>query len=239
MSATTVWAHRGASSTCPENTMDAFRRAVDVGADGIELDVQRSADGRLVVIHDETLDRTTSGSGRVVDHIWDELRHLDASAGMPGFSSRLPLLDEVLELLAPTPLVLNVELKDSVEPYPGMATQVVEAVRAAGMDDRVWLSSFNHVALAGARETGLPVGLLYGEPLWAVERYATAFGAQAVHPWYPTLDEPGLVERLHGAGLRVHAWTVDDPEAIRRLADAGVEAVICNDPAAALAPCGR
>ena len=232
-----VWAHRGASASCPENTLDAFRRAVEVSADGIELDVQRSADGRLVVIHDETLDRTTSGSGRVVDLVWDDIRAVDASNGQDGFSSRIPLLDEVLELLAPTTMMLNVELKNSVELYPGMDLQVVEAVRAAGMTERVILSSFNHVSLAQTHESdlGLPLGLLYGEPLWRMDEYATRFGAQSVHPYYRFLFEPGVVDRFKAAGLAINTWTVDDPEALRRLADLEVDAVICNDPAAALA----
>lgn len=232
---TSIWAHRGASAVAPENTMSAFRRAVELGADGIELDVQRTADGKLVVIHDETLDRTTSGSGRVVEAVWDDIREVDASAGDPAFAGeRLCLLEEVLELLAPTQMVLNVELKDGVEHYPGMDLQVAEAVRAAGMTDRVILSSFNHVQFAGSTELGLPLGLLYVEPLWAVEEYVAAFGAAAVHPDFRTLSEPRLLERLNDKGIAVNAWTVNRRADLEQMFRRGVDAVITDEVELAL-----
>lgn len=233
---TSIWAHRGASSERPENTMSAFQRAVELGADGIELDVQRSADGRLVVLHDETVQRTTTGSGRLVQLEWPELSRLRIRRGEEVLDERLPLLEEVLDLLAPTALVLNVELKDGNEPYPGMDRQVDAAVRAAGMTGRVVLSSFNHVQLAGTRDAGLghPLGLLYGEPLWAAEEYATRFGAQAVHPPAETLDEPGLLERFRGAGLAVHVWTPNAREELERMVGLGVDAVITDEVALAL-----
>ncbi|GAA1391546.1 glycerophosphodiester phosphodiesterase [Luteococcus peritonei] len=228
---TSIWAHRGASNQAPENTLAAITRAVELGADGVEIDVQRSADGQLVVIHDETVDRTTNGSGRVVQLEWPELSRLDASGGDERFTGeRLPLLEQVLELLAPSGLVLNVELKDSVERYPGLDLQVDAAVRAAGMTGRVWLSSFNHVALAATRDAALghPIGLLHETTLWRPERYAADFGAQALHPHHRTLHEPGLVDRIHEAGLRVHPWTVDAPEDLRAMFSLGVDAVITN-----------
>lgn len=232
---TAVWAHRGASAQAPENTMAAFRLAVEQGADGIELDVQRSADGVLVVIHDETVDRTTNGGGRVVDLEWDHLRTLDASNGDEKFvGEHLPSLDEVLELLAPTQMVLNIELKDGVEPYPGMDRQVLAAVQAAGMEDRVVLSSFNHVQLKDTVGLDLPCGLLYSEQLWAVEKYAKDFGAAAVHPDFATMGEGGLLERLHDAGINVNVWTVNDRDDLERAMRMGVDAVITDVPELAL-----
>jgi len=229
-----IWAHRGASAIAPENTMGAFRRAVELGADGIELDVQRSADGRLVVIHDETVERTTTGSGRVVAMDWAQLAPLRIHHQGEELDEGLPLLEEVMELLAPTDMVLNVELKDGVEHYPGMDRQVVQAVRASGMAERVLLSSFNHVQFHGSLGLGLPLGLLYAEPLWAVEDYAARFGAAAVHPDFRTLAEPGLVERLHDRGIRVHAWTVNGRAELQEMARLGVDAVITDDVELAL-----
>lgn len=234
---TSIWAHRGASFDAPENTMAAFRRAVELGADGIELDVQRSADGRLVVVHDETVDRTTDGHGRIVEMEWADLARLDASGGDPDFAGeRLPRLEQVLELLAPTDMVLNIELKDGVEPYPGMDLQVDALVQAAGMAGRVVLSTFNHVQFAGTRDAGLghPLGLLYGEPLWQAEKYAAAFGADAVHPDFRTLSEPGLLERFRAEGLAVNVWTVNERADLERMFELGVDAVITDDPALAL-----
>lgn len=235
MQQTRIWAHRGASAIAPENTMAAFRKAVELGADGIELDVQRSADGQLVVIHDETVDRCTNGSGRVVELTWDQMKDLDASAGDPAFAGeRLPLLGDVLELLAPTSMVLNIELKDGLEHYPGMDRQVADAVRAAGMTDRVILSSFNHVQFAGSRELGLPLGLLYVEPLYAAEEYAAGFGAAAVHPDFRTLAEPGLLDRFRDKGIAVNVWTVNRREDLAAMFAAGVDAVITDEVELAL-----
>ncbi|MGO4957708.1 glycerophosphodiester phosphodiesterase [Luteococcus sp. Sow4_B9] len=232
---TKVWAHRGASAVAPENTMSAFRKAIELGADGIEIDVQRAADGTIVVIHDETLDRTTNGTGRIVETRWEDMAGLDASAGDPAFAGEpLPRLTDVLELLAPTQLVLNIELKDGNEPYPGMDAQVAELVRAAGMTDRVVLSSFNHVQFAGSAELGLPRGLLYVEPLWAAEKYAAAFGAQAVHPDFRTLAEPGLLERFRAEGIAVHVWTVNEREHLEQVFRLGVDAVITDEVELAL-----
>lgn len=232
---TKVWAHRGASAVAPENTMAAFRRAVELGADGIELDVQRSADGQLVVIHDETVDRTTNGTGRIVELPWSELATLDARNGDDRFAGeRLPLLQEVLELLEPTEMVLNVELKDGNEPYPGMDRQVTALVEDSGMADRVILSSFNHVQFAGSRELGLPLGLLYVEPLWRADEYASRFGAAAVHPDFRTLAEPGLLERFREAGIAVHVWTINEREALEEAFRLGVDAVITDEVELAL-----
>ena len=147
-----VWGHRGASGVAPENTLPAFDLARRMGADGVELDVQLSADGRLVVIHDETLDRTTTGSGPVAARTLDELRTLDAGRGLAGYAgARIPTLDEVFELFAGTPVVVNVELKNSVVAYPGLEEKVLALVAAAGMADRVLLSTFNHLSLVRLR----------------------------------------------------------------------------------------
>ena len=163
-----IWAHRGASRVAPENTMPAFERAIAAGADGIEFDVQLSRDGEVVVIHDETLSRTTDGTGRVVDHTLAELRALDASAGRDSWTDvRIPTLAEVLALLAPTTLRADIELKNSEEPYPGLEELVLAEVAAAGMVDRTLYSSFSGESvrrLAGLAPAA-EVALIYSSPL--------------------------------------------------------------------------
>lgn len=229
---TSIWAHRGASAYAPENTLPAFALAVEQGADGVELDLQRTRDGHLVVIHDETIDRTSTGSGRVVDHTLGELRRYDYSAGRPGFAgTRIPTLDEVLTLLAPTNLVVNVELKNSIELYPGMEAELEALVAASGMADRVIYSSFNHYSLRtlAGLNSGVPRGVLYAEPLVDPWVYATYLGVQAIHPPWQVLAVPGVVDECHAAGLRVNAWTVP-PGQVGRLASLGVDAVITNEP---------
>ena len=129
MPVVSIFAHRGASDAAPENTLPAFARAVEQGADGIELDVHLSRDGELVVIHDETLDRTTDGAGWVKDRTLAELRALRADNGLPGFAeARIPTLREVLDLLRPTDLLLNIELKTSLVWYEGIEAKTLALV---------------------------------------------------------------------------------------------------------------
>ncbi|SDL10554.1 glycerophosphodiester phosphodiesterase [Tessaracoccus oleiagri] len=229
---TKIWAHRGASAYAPENTLPAFELAIAQGADGVELDVQRTADGHLVVVHDETVDRTSDGTGRVVDLTVAELRRLDFGDG-----ARIPLLDEVLRLCAPTGMVVNVELKTSIELYPGIEQEARDVVEAAGMGERVVFSSFNHYTLAGLRGQVAPerLGLLFADGIHEPWEYARRFGAGALHPGLHLLQLPGYVERAHEAGLLVHVWTVNDPGHMALVAAAGVDAVITNHPDAAAA----
>lgn len=236
-----IWAHRGACRQAPENTLAAFERAVELGADGVELDVQRSADGVLVVCHDETVDRTSDGTGAISDLTFGQLRALRFANGFADHADALvPTLREVLDLLTPTRLVVNIELKNSVARYPGMESQVLDEVRAAGFGDRVVFSSFNHRSLARLHELGTtaPLGVLYIEPLVTPWAYAAGFGASALHPYAGSIWDDDIA-RAHAAGLRVHAWTVDAPEQVRALASRGVDAIITNVPDQALAALHR
>ncbi len=231
---TDIWAHRGASDRAPENTLPAFARAIELGAAGIELDVQRTADGHLVVCHDETVDRTSDGQGAIARLTLEELRRLDFSAGMPGFSGvRVPLLAEVFELARPAGLLVNVELKDSEEPYPGMADQARTLAASMGMADRVLWSSFNHQTLLAIHETDptAATGVLVGEPMVDIWRYARWVGARAIHPYFRSLRlMPHVVERCHAAGLRVNVWTVNAGADLADMSARGVDAVITNTP---------
>lgn len=133
------FAHRGASAVCPENTMAAFRKGLELGATGIETDVQMTKDGGLVLIHDETLNRTTSGSGYVKDKTLAEILEVDAGSWFsPEFKGeKLPLLEDLLDLLQGRDTVLNIEFKNGTFFYPGMEEKVIAAVREFKMSDRV------------------------------------------------------------------------------------------------------
>src|SRR5690606_20002442 len=148
-----IIAHRGASDQAPETTMAAFRRALDIGADGIELDVHMSADGRLVVIHDETVDRTSNGKGLVKDKTLAELKELDFGSWFSeGFrGEKIPELEDVLELLSDRDVLLNIEIKNGPVFYPGIETAVADALQKYGMTDRTIISSFNHYTLVEIR----------------------------------------------------------------------------------------
>jgi len=231
---TRVWAHRGASAKAPENTLAAFRLAHELGADGLELDVQLSADGHVVVIHDETLDRTTTGRGPVGERTLADLKALDASNGREGFIGEpIPTLDEVLELVGPTGITVNVELKNSVEVYAGLEQAVLEIVAAAGMADRVVYSSFNHISATQLARSSQPsrVGLLFSDVLAEPWDYAQRLDVSALHPHWKYVDfVPETIERCHALGLEINVWTVDSPTVARRLADLGADAVITNRP---------
>lgn len=238
MPVTQVWAHRGASAYAPENTLPAFELAIKMGAQGIELDVHESADGHLMVIHDETVDRTSNGHGRVVDQTLSDLKRLDFSNGKEGFLDvRIPTLPEVYALLQPTELMINVEIKCDVVIYWGIWEKLIALEREMGMQGRIFYSSFNHYVLPKIRELDpdAKIGLLYGEALIDPWVYADYVKADALHPHYlAALYGPGMLEGCKKNRIAVHTWTVDDPAAIYKLAEAGVEAVITNKPDVAL-----
>lgn len=230
---TDVWAHRGASAYAPENTLEAFRLAEEQGADGIELDVHLSADGELVVIHDETVDRTSDGTGAVSAMPLETLRGLDFSNGKEGHAGvRIPRLGEVFELVRPGRMLVNVELKTNINFQPGIEAKVAELVAASGMGERVLVSSFNHLTLKTLQQIApeLPVAVLFDEIMYLPWEYAREFGAAAIHPAYSYLQVNGAVELAHAAGVRINPWTIDDPEHLRWALGLGVDAVITNTP---------
>lgn len=231
-----IIAHRGASALAPENTMAAFRLAKQLGADGIELDVMLSADGQLVVIHDQSVSRTTNGQGKVNEMRWDELKKLDAGASFDErFSGEpLPLLEHVFEELGGQ-FLINVELKNYATPKDQLTEKVIKLVQKTNLMDSVILSSFKATNLLKAEKLApdLPRGLLtlpglLGIPYrgWLGKRYHY----DALHPYFKDVNS-SLVRRLHKQGKKVNVWTVDKPEDLRRMRDLGVDMVICNDPA--------
>ncbi len=233
MGKTSVWAHRGASFIAPENTLEAFGLARDMGADGIELDVHLSADGELIVAHDETVDRCSGGTGRIVDMTLRELKQMDFSNHKPGYRGvRVPTLEEVYKLVKPTGMVVNVEIKTGIVLYPGIEEKCAALARAAGMDGRVYYSSFNHYSLLQmkAAEPTARVAPLYSEALVEPWKYALAIGAQAIHPFYPTMATPGMKEALRETGILLNPWTIDGEREIAWAAQMGANAVITNKP---------
>ena len=230
-----VIAHRGASGTCPENTLAAFRRAAELGAHMIELDVQLTRDGEVVVVHDWTLDRTTDGSGPVGAATLADIRRLDAGAWFnPRFAGeRVPTLAEVL---AGVTLPVNVELKpvgdDGLE---ARALAIVDAAAAAG---RVVFSSFDpHVLVRlRARAPGARIGVLWeGTRIEEAVRLAERVGARTLHVRKDVVTRT-RVETARAAGLAVLAWTVNDPGESRQLEAAGIEGIFTDFPERFLQP---
>lgn len=224
-----VIAHRGASQARRENTVEAFREAGRMGADMVELDVRRTADGALAIHHDATLN-----DGRELKDVtfaelpeWvpDLAGALDACAGMD----------------------VNIEIKNwpadvDFDPDDAVATAVVDLVVARGCADRVLVSSFNLMTIdrVRARDAGVPTAWLTGgaiDPAVAIET-AVAGGHVALHPHVRTVTPEG-VAAAHEAGLAVNAWTVDDPDTMVRLAEWGVDGIVTNVPDVALATLRR
>lgn len=229
-----VLAHRGASAYAPENTASAFYRAVELGADGVELDVHWTADKKAVVLHDYFVDSTSDGQGRVSELTWEQLRSLDFGCRFEGSfgPERLLLLEEALEICRRLP-VINIEIKAPRRTYVGLPEYVGALVRKMGMDGQAVVSSFCHgAALEAKRENpNLHAAFLFGR-VWlrpAAAEYAAKRGADAIHP-AERLVTTGLVRRCEKHGLAVVPWTVDDPEHAAHFAAMGCAAVISNRP---------
>jgi glycerophosphoryl diester phosphodiesterase len=232
-----ILGHRGASQYAPENTLSAFKLAMDQGADGVELDVTLSADGVPVVIHDDSLDRTTNGHGPVRLQSLAALKRLDA--GYPGrFANqfpqeRIPTLAEVFTSLSPQ-AIINVELKHDRSPGRELAGRVVALIHEHAMARRVLISSFQFSSLrrVKALDPRLPVGLLYSSALMGPRLARCLAGALPHEAHHPSQDHL-TTERAawyHAQGWRVNAWTVNDEGDLRRLAAAGVDGLITNRP---------
>lgn len=224
-------AHRGASRYAPENTLAAIRLALDHGAPAVECDVQRTTDGQLVIIHDQTVDRTTDGRGPVAVHTLADLRRLDAGRWFaPAFAGeRIPMLDEVLEVAAGRAL-LTLEIKNGPTFYEGIEQQVLEAIRRRGMEEDVLLISFDHESLRRVRALSprIATGILYAARLVDGPGAAHAAGADALSISWDYITED-VVSGGHGASLGVFVWTVDDEDMVRHCLALGVDGITSND----------
>ncbi|MGH2398522.1 MAG: glycerophosphodiester phosphodiesterase [bacterium] len=220
-----VIAHRGASSAAPENTMAAFALAIDLGADGIELDVRRSREGQIVVIHDASVDRVTGTAGDISSMSLEQLRSLDAGARFDRrfAGERIPTLREVLSL-ARGRLLVDIELK-----VAGIEPQVVELVRAAGMHDSVLITSFleDAVAASMSQGRGIPVGLL--QETADLDR-VSGLGVPVYLPSIGVLSNQ-IMHECRARGVRVIPWTVRSDADARRAVSSGVHGIIADDPA--------
>lgn len=229
---TLVWAHRGACGYRPENTLEAFALAVEMGADGVELDVHLTRDGYVVVNHDEKIDRTSNGQGLITDYTLDELKAFDFGYKFYGERRgvKIPTLDEVYELLAPTGLTVNVELKSA---DPAICPACDAVAKKHGMENKVIYSSFNHLQLAEMKKVNADAKIapLYGFNLLNPWNYANDIGAAAVHPEQKLIDnQEEYVEKCHALGIRVNTWTVNTEEQMKHLLTLGCDALISNYP---------
>ena len=246
-----VVAHRGNAMHAPEDTMESFRQGLALGADGLEFDVRVSADGVPVVIHDPTLDRTTSGTGPVNARTASELRTLDAGFHFTrdggrtfpyrGLGIRVPLLREVLAAFPETPCIIELKTPDATEAL----AQVLEEQGAKG---RVIVGSFQDAALAPLRGRGFHLGAssretvaLYMRTLLFRDGGRAAYAAACLPPRFRGLPLPlaRFVHRLRPRGIPTHVWTINDPAQALRLWADGVNAILSDDPGAMMSALGR
>lgn len=230
-----VIAHRGASASAPENTLAAFRLALEHQADGIELDVHLSADGHLVVIHDDDLDRTTTGTGKVGQLTLEEIRAADAGNG-----EKVPTLDEVLTLIQDK-MWINIELKGFAPYSPLLPEKILTLVTTHGLGKKIIYSSFDPRLLIQIHklQPDAKVGLLLYPGLdgtlvrWLFEPFVRPW---SLHPHF-SLARPKFMRRARRKGLAVLCWTVNQPKEIRRLTDLGAWGIITDKPDLAIQTC--
>jgi glycerophosphoryl diester phosphodiesterase len=230
---TMIFGHRGAAGTYPENTMTSFEAAAASGAQGIELDVQLTKDGTIVVIHDETVNRTTNGKGAVNKYTYEELARLDASHKFnlqTGFCA-IPTLEQVLQWLSNNNLIINIELKNNKIPYRGLEEEVITLVRKYEMEKRTLLSSFNHYSMEKCHHMApdIETAILYKQGLHSPWAYAKKVGASSIHPNYKYISE-AIIKLSMENGMEVRLYTVNDENKMRELMSLGISAIITDYP---------
>ena len=241
---TMIFAHRGFSGYYPENTMLAFQKTAEESlADGIELDIQMTKDGELVIMHDETLDRTTNGSGYLKDYTLEKLKTLSVGVNVKGFFPRqtIPTLREYFTWLKTTKLITNIELKTSVFEYKGIEEKLIAMVHEFGLEEQIWYSSFNHYTIAKVKEL-MPeakCGLLMDTWLMNVGSYAASQNAATVNACSWFCCKEGVAEDLHAHGIKLQAWTPNDADLMKKLVDCGTVVLITNFPDIASKVIGR
>jgi len=234
-----IYAHRGASAYAPENTLAAFKLALDQGADGIELDAKLSADGEIVVIHDQTVERTTGTKGLVRNLTIAQLHIMDAGSWKsPIFKGeKIPTLAEVF-IAVGGKMIINIELTNYQSPFDGLPEKAVDLVRKFKIEDSVIFSSFLQSNLSAVRKLwpAAPLGILSlpglsgsinrsGFSRWVSPEYS--------HPHFKDVT-PQLVKRETAAGRKLNVWTVNDSAEMDRLIGLGVEGIITDDPLLAI-----
>ena len=231
---TWVIAHRGFSGRAPENTVAAIREAIAIGADMAEIDVTLTADERVVVIHDETLQRTTNGSGSVADHSFDEIRSLDAGSWFaPQFvGEKVPTLGEVLDTVKGQ-ILLNVEIKSEAVDR-GISDEVAAAIKERGMTDQVVVSSFSPMALEQMHAVApeIRTAVLYNKELHRGQdpvEIVRGLGASAFNIRGSRLKAK-MLSSCREHGIPVGVYTVDKPKKMKRWVKKGIDAIFTNHP---------
>lgn len=227
------FAHRGASKYFPENTILSLKEGIKSGANGLEIDVHKTKDNKLVVIHDEDIQRTFKGKGLVKDMTLEELRNFKCRNKNfeDNLECRIPTLEEVLDLIRDINIVLNIELKTDEIHYEGIEKDVIELVNRYGLKKKIILSSFNHESIRICREidSEIETGLLYYKKIENVVQYAKEFGANAIHPDLRLVSEE-IIREANENNIKVNIYTVNSPIYMRKLIEAGANGIFTDYP---------
>jgi len=227
-------AHRGFSGKYPENTMKAFEEAVKVGCDGIETDLHLTKDNIIVICHDEKLDRTTNSTGFIKDYDYKDLSKFDAGVryGEAFTNEKIPTLDELFDYVKDKNLLINLELKNNIFKYAGLEEKVIKKIYEYKLVENVILSSFNHYSMVKVKEINpdIKTGLLYNATIYKVHEYAKKLQANAVHPFFPAVQDINIVKQIKDSGIRINAYTVNEEEYMVKLMDLGIDGIITNFP---------
>ena len=224
-----ILGHRGYSALYPENTMMAFIKAYEKGFDGVETDVHLSKDGELVLIHDEKINRTSTGKGYVKDYTLKELREFNFNYKHKG-DFPIPTLRELLEFIQDKDFVVNIELKTDVFHYVGIEEKVYEIVKELGVEDKIYYSSFYLPSVLKMREIdeNIYAGYLMEFSYEKKYRELTENHVKAFHPRHNFLNQKRM-DNLKSQGIKVATWTVPNKKEYERLKELGVDIIIANE----------
>ncbi|KAB7664910.1 glycerophosphodiester phosphodiesterase [Bacillus sp. B1-b2] len=240
---TKIYGHRGAKGNYPENTLLSFKQAIQQGVDGIELDVHLTKDGEVVVIHDETLNRTTDGNGYIKDLTLEEIKKYSAGSKFTAFphfkenwiNESVPTLKEVLEILVPYKVELNIELKTYLFPYEGIEEKTLALVKEYGCDRKVVYSSFHLPTLLRMKQldSSSSIAWLLHDAISHPGEYMDSLKLESLHLYKDlVIEHPDDFKNLQH---KVRAWTVNNQEELKQLLDFQVEAIITDYPEVAIA----
>jgi len=230
---TYIFGHRGSAGTHPENTMISFQEAERAGADGIELDVQLTKDGEVIIIHDEKVDRTTDGKGYINNLLLKDIKKLNAGAKFQNgqFKAEIPTLNEFFEWFKGTNLFVNIEFKTkSIFNYE-LEEKTVAMVKKNKLEERVIFSSFNHYSLVYCYRLApeIETAPLYAEGLFMPWIYAQSIRAKGIHPNYRVIPDE-LITLSQNHGIKVRPYTVNQDEDIKRFLNCNTHAIITDFP---------
>ena len=228
-----IYAHRGSSGTHPENTIAAFKAAAKLPVYGVEFDVHMTKDHELVVIHDEKIDRTSSGTGFIKDMTLAELKEYDFGSwySKKFKQETIPTLREVLYVFKDTHHHLNIELKSDVFPYEGMEQAIIQMLIDYRLEARVVISSFNHEMIRDFKQMApsIETAILFMEVMIEPHKYAEVIGADALHTFFPTVLRKMGVEAI-ASGKKVRVFTVNEEKYAGLLKQVGVDAIFTDYP---------